>query len=79
MSDVCFFGAYDPQYPRNRILRAGPLDLLLRPPLRFLRMYVLQLGVLDGAHGLALCGLAAAGVYLKYAGLWARARDAGDA
>lgn len=54
--------------------RAGPLDLLLRPPLRFARMYVLQLGVLDGAHGLVLCALAAAQVFLKYAELWARGR-----
>ena len=23
MRRVCFFGAYDPEYPRNRILRAG--------------------------------------------------------
>lgn len=50
--------------------RAGPLDVLLRPPLRFLRQYVLQLGFLDGAHGLVLCGFAAAQVFLKYAALW---------
>lgn len=53
--------------------RAGPLDLVLRPPLRFLRMYVLQRGFLDGAHGVALCGLASAQVFLKYADLWAGA------
>lgn len=52
--------------------RAGPLDVLVRPPLRFLRQYVLQLGVLDGAHGLVLCGFAAAQVFLKYAELWQR-------
>jgi glycosyltransferase involved in cell wall biosynthesis len=52
--------------------RAGPLDLILRPPLRFLRMYVLQLGVFDGARGVAVCALAAAQVLLKYAELWAR-------
>jgi glycosyltransferase involved in cell wall biosynthesis len=52
--------------------RAGPLDVLLRPPLRFFRMYVLQAGFLDGAHGLVLCALAAAQVLLKYAELWAR-------
>src|SRR5256885_10140285 len=34
-------------------------DLLLRPPARFVRMYVLELGVLDGWHGAVLCGLAA--------------------
>ncbi len=54
--------------------RAGPLDPLIRPPLRFLRQYVLQLGVLDGAHGLVLCGFAAAQVFLKYAELWQRSQ-----
>lgn len=58
--------------------RAGPLDVLLRPPLRFARQYLLQLGVLDGAHGLVLCGLAAAQVFLKYAELWERTRRAGS-
>jgi len=51
--------------------RAGPLDVLLRPLARFIRMYVLQLGILDGAHGVVLCALAAAQVLLKYAELWA--------
>ena len=59
----------------ERLRRAGrtatPLDVLVRPPLRFLRMYVLQAGFLDGAHGLLLCTLAAAQVLLKYAELWA--------
>lgn len=54
--------------------RAGLLDVLLRPPLRFARQYVLQLGFLDGAHGLVLCGFAAAQVFLKYASLWDRGR-----
>ncbi len=57
--------------------RAGPLDPLVRPPLRFLRQYVLQLGFLDGAHGLVLCGFAAAQVFLKYAALWDRTRREG--
>jgi len=50
---------------------AGALDVLIRPPLRFFRMYVLQAGFLDGAHGLLVCLLAAAQVLLKYAELWA--------
>lgn len=50
--------------------RAGPLDLAVRPPLRFLRQYVLQVGFLDGVHGLVLCGFSAAQVFLKYAALW---------
>jgi glycosyltransferase involved in cell wall biosynthesis len=62
----------------ERARRAGRnatwLDVVARPPLRFLRMYVLQLGVLDGAHGLVLCALASAQVFLKYAELWSDAR-----
>jgi len=57
--------------------RAGAGDLVARPPLRFVRMYLLQLGVLDGAHGLMVCALAAAQVFLKYATLWAWARAGG--
>ncbi len=51
--------------------RATPWDVVMRPPLRFLRMYLLQGGFLDGGHGAVLCALAAAQVYLKYAELWA--------
>ncbi len=43
--------------------------LLLRPPARFLRMYVLQRGCLDGRVGLLVCTLAAYSVWLKYARL----------
>ncbi len=54
--------------------RASVLDVALRPPLRFLRMYVFQLGLLDGAHGFLVCALAAAQVFLKYAEVWAETR-----
>ncbi len=54
--------------------RVSIADVMLRPPLRFLRMYVLQAGVLDGARGALVCALAAAQVFLKYAGRWASAR-----
>ena len=50
--------------------RAGPWPMLIRPPVRFLRMYVAQGGFLDGGPGLALCGLSAVAVFLKYAFLW---------
>ena len=56
--------------------RAGPLDVSLRPPLRFARMYLVQLGVLDGFHGLLVCALAAAQVFLKYGELWSLSRAA---
>lgn len=54
----------------ERGLRAPWLHLLLHPPFRFLRMYILQLGIRDGYPGLVLCLLSAAGVFLKYARAW---------
>lgn len=57
---------------RGRRPRLG--DLVLRPPARFARMYVLELGVLDGWRGAVLCGLAAVSVFFKYARLWERTR-----
>ena len=50
--------------------RASLEKILLRPPARFLRLYVLRLGFLEGMHGLVLSALAAFSVYLKYARLW---------
>ena len=64
-------------YARGR--RASLLDVIVRPPLRFLRQYVLQLGLFDGAHGFVLCALASTQVFLKYAALWQRSRTRGDA
>ncbi len=55
--------------------RASALDLLWRPPARFLRQYLLQLGFLDGAHGVLLCALSAGQVLLKYAELWSLTRE----
>ncbi len=50
--------------------RGGLFPLLFRPPLRFLRMYVLRLGFLDGRAGFVLAALAAYYVFLKYAKVW---------
>ncbi len=50
--------------------RVGPLQILLRPIGRFIRMYFLRLGFLEGAHGVVLSMLGAFTVYLKYARLW---------
>jgi glycosyltransferase involved in cell wall biosynthesis len=57
------------QHARGR--GATPLDVVVRPPLRFLAMYFLRLGFLDGAHGLVLAVLASMSVAAKYARLWA--------
>ena len=59
--------------------RAGPIELLFRPWWRFVRMYVVQAGFLDGRHGLVLCALQAWSVFLKWAKVWewGRFRDNG--
>ena len=44
--------------------------LLLHPLFRFIRMYFLQLGFLDGIHGLVLCIFSSFYVFTKYAKLW---------
>lgn len=56
----------------ERGVRASAARLLLRPPLRFLRMYLLEGGFREGRHGIVLCGLAAFSVFTKYARLWER-------
>jgi hypothetical protein len=50
--------------------RAGWVSIGLRPLQRFLKMYLVRLGFLDGIHGLALSMLGAFAVFLKYAKLW---------
>jgi len=47
------------------------VSLLLRAPLRFLYLYVIRLGFLDGVAGLVLCMLSAFYSFTKVAKLWA--------
>jgi len=49
---------------------SGAVQILGRPVTRFLKMYVVRLGFLEGLHGLVLSMLGAFTVYLKYARLW---------
>lgn len=60
--------------------RATLADLTLRPVSRFIKMFILRRGFLDGYHGAVLCGLAAFSVFTKYAKLWniARLADGGS-
>ncbi|MFO7870996.1 MAG: glycosyltransferase family 2 protein [Kiritimatiellia bacterium] len=46
------------------------VDLIFRPPLRFLRSYVIKRGFMDGLAGLVVAASAAFGVFAKYAKLW---------
>ncbi|MBA3847023.1 MAG: glycosyltransferase family 2 protein [Planctomycetes bacterium] len=54
--------------------RCGWIHLTLRPFTRFLSMYVFKRGFLDGIPGLLVCALAAIGVFVRYAKLWAMQR-----
>lgn len=51
--------------------KASAAAVVLKPPARFVSMYVFRLGVLDGGRGAVLAALAAASVMAKYARLWA--------
>lgn len=50
--------------------RAGAVQVFGRSVWRFFRTYLLQLGVLDGMHGLVFCMLQAFGTYMKWSLLW---------
>lgn len=45
-------------------------DLILRPPLLFLKMYFFKLGFLDGIQGFILAFFSSSYVFTKYAKLW---------
>lgn len=55
---------------KARGVRASAMRLLVRPWLRFLRMYVLEGGFREGRAGIVLCTLAAFSVFTKYARRW---------
>jgi hypothetical protein len=68
------YGEWWAEQRYTRGVRATAADLVLRPPGRFIKMYLLRLGCLDGMHGLVLAGLASASVFAKYARLWGKSR-----
>jgi glycosyltransferase involved in cell wall biosynthesis len=51
--------------------RASWLELLLRPPITFIKYYIFRGGFLQGRFGLAICYKTAIGVILKYTVLYA--------
>lgn len=50
--------------------KASFTKLLLYPPARFLKTYLLRGGILDGIPGLLIAWLSAYSAYLKYAKVW---------
>jgi hypothetical protein len=55
--------------------RATLLGATFRGVHRFLRMYLFNLGFLDGKEGLVFVAISAFGVYMKYAKLWEMGRS----
>ena len=60
----------DQNFAKGR--RGSAAAVVFKPPARFVSMYLLRGGFLDGARGLILACLAAASVMAKYARLWER-------
>lgn len=54
----------------SRGQRLVTLQLLLNPPFKFFKMFVLQAGFVDGWRGLIVAALGAFYVFLRYAKLW---------
>lgn len=50
--------------------RTSALEVFLRPAWRFIRTYILQLGILDGSIGVIFCLLQSYSTYMKFAILW---------
>ena len=57
------------RYDKGRRVGAG--SVTVRPPLRFLTMFLVRGGWKDGARGAVLASMASASVMAKYAQLWA--------
>ncbi len=55
--------------------RTGPGGIAGHALFKFVKMYVLDRGFLDGVHGLILCVLGSFTVFLKYSRLWERTRS----
>lgn len=56
------------RYDRGK--RARMTSVILRPPFRFLSMFIIRGGWMDGVRGALLAGMASVSVFAKYARLW---------
>ena len=61
-------GSAQDLHDRGRKASLG--SMLFRVPLRFLQLYMVRLGFLDGLAGLQICMLSAVTSFLKQARLW---------
>ncbi len=50
-------------------------DLLFRPPVKFINMYLIKKGFLDGIYGFIVCIIGSFYVFMKYLKLWLLSRE----
>jgi len=62
----------DDRYEKGK--RCGVATVIFRPPARFLSMYVIRGGWMDGGRGALLAAMAGTSVFAKYAQLWSLGR-----
>jgi glycosyltransferase involved in cell wall biosynthesis len=55
----------------KRNVTPGFFHFIIKPAFRFVKHYFIDLGFLDGMPGLIICSLAAGGVFMRYAKLYA--------
>ena len=75
LKTVDSFSAISAEQWHRQGKRFNLLLLLVRPPIRFLEMYVWKLGLLDGMPGFVIAVVSSYYVFLKYARLWALQRS----
>ena len=64
------YTTYAARQMRENGRRAGLVDLVIHPPLAFLRNYLLKGGIRDGVPGLVISAMNGYYVFVKFAKLW---------
>ncbi|MEZ6185435.1 MAG: glycosyltransferase family 2 protein [Planctomycetota bacterium] len=70
LKTIDYFSTIAAEEKLSRGQRAVGLQVLLNPPWKFTKMFLLQRGFLDGWRGLIVAMLGAFYVFLRYAKLW---------
>ncbi|WP_187262522.1 glycosyltransferase family 2 protein [Pontibacter beigongshangensis] len=70
LDQVNFFTEIALEEMKRRNKRTSILALLLKPPFKFIKMYFVQLGFLDGFAGFCIAVISSYAVFVKYAKLY---------
>lgn len=65
------YSSWSAQDAAKRNVKPGVFHFFIKPAFRFFKHYFIDLGILDGIPGLIICSLAAGGVFMRYAKLYA--------